>query len=150
MCARLFVLGVSILPLSTNVIFDFRIVPTVWYFYVFHFIIINITNWYRYFYFILLFPELYILDSFSYDFHIKRCAVRLYFQLLVGGPMSYLRYLCLFAHSGVQRILYCAFALFFLVLCTLCWQFFWIVHYWLPLRYSWHLFRPLSKKKKDN
>ena len=25
----------------------------------------------------------------------------------VGGLMSYLRYLCLFAHSGVQYILYC-------------------------------------------
>jgi hypothetical protein len=26
--------------------------------------------------------------------------------------MSYLLYLCLFAHSGVQHILYCVFALF--------------------------------------
>ena len=32
------VLGVSILPLSTILIFDFGIVPTVWYFLVFHFI----------------------------------------------------------------------------------------------------------------
>jgi hypothetical protein len=29
--------------------------------------------------------------------------------------MSYLRYLCLFVHGGVQHILYCAFVLFFFV-----------------------------------
>jgi hypothetical protein len=27
--------------------------------------------------------------------------------LFVGGLMSYLCYLCLFAHSGIQHILYC-------------------------------------------
>jgi len=41
--------------------------------------------------------------------------------------MSYLRYLCLFAHSDVQHILCCVFALFFFVLCTLCYQFLWVV-----------------------
>jgi hypothetical protein len=35
----------------------------------------------------------------------KRCSYRLYRQLFVGGLMSYLRYLCLLAHSGVQQIL---------------------------------------------
>ena len=30
--------------------------------------------------------------------------------------MSYLRYLCLLAHSGVQHILCCVFALFFFVM----------------------------------
>jgi hypothetical protein len=35
--------------------------------------------------------------------------VRLYLQLLVGWLMSYLRYLCLFAQSGVQHILCCVF-----------------------------------------
>jgi hypothetical protein len=34
-----------------------------------------------------------------------------------------------FAHSGVQQILCCVFVLFFLVLCTLCCQFLWIVHF---------------------
>jgi hypothetical protein len=29
----------------------------------------------------------------------NRCSVRLYLQLFVGGSMSYLRSLCLFAHS---------------------------------------------------
>ena len=37
-----------------------------------------------------------------YYFRIKRCSVRLFLQL-----MSYLRYLCLFAYSGVQQILWC-------------------------------------------
>jgi hypothetical protein len=40
-----------------------------------------------------------------YDSHIKRCSVRLYLQLFEGGLMSYLHYLCLFTHSGVQHIL---------------------------------------------
>jgi len=34
--------------------------------------------------------------------------------------MSYLRYFCLFAYSGVQHISYCVFVLFVLVLWTLC------------------------------
>jgi len=50
--------------------------------------------------------------------------------------MSYLRYLCLFAHSGVQHISCCVFVLFFLVLCTPCRHFLWIIHFWLPLRFS--------------
>jgi hypothetical protein len=97
--------------------------------------------------------------------------------------MSYLRYLCFYAYSGVQRILWCGFYCFVLfvfvlclvypmlpvsldcpfliatsvfsnvyiqynpfivlfclssscVLCTQCCQFLWIVHFWLPLRYS--------------
>ena len=44
----------------------------------------------------------------------------MYTYLFVRGLMSYLRYLCLFGHSGVQRILCYVFALFFLVLSTLC------------------------------
>jgi len=42
------------------------------------------------------------------------CSVRIYLQLFVGGIMS--RYLCLLAHSGVQHILCCIFALLFFVL----------------------------------
>jgi hypothetical protein len=101
-----------------------------------------------------------------YDFLIKMILylVRLYLSLFVGWIMSYLRYLCLLAQSGVQHILCCVFVLFFfalctqfcqllwivylfslplrysltfiLVLCALCCQFLWIVHFWLPLRYS--------------
>jgi hypothetical protein len=47
-----------------------------------------------------------------------------------------LRYLFLFGYIVVQYILRCVFALFVFVLCTLCWQFLWIVHLWLPLRFS--------------
>ena len=50
----------------------------------------------------------------------NRCSVRLYLQLFVGGFMSYLRCLCLLAHSGVQHTLCCGFGLFFFVLWTLC------------------------------
>ena len=32
------------------------------------------------------------------------CSVRLYLQFIVGGLMSYLLYLCLPPHSGVQHI----------------------------------------------
>jgi len=60
-------------------------------------------------------------------------SVRLYLQLFVGMRMSYLRYMCLFANSGVHHILCCV---FFFVVCTLCCQFLWIVHFWLPIRYS--------------
>jgi len=35
----------------------------------------------------------------------------------------------------IEHIVLC-FVLFFLVLCTLCCQFLWIVHFWLPLWYS--------------
>ena len=35
-----------------------------------------------------------------------------------------------------SNILCCVFVVFFLVLCTLGWQFLWIVHFWLALRYS--------------
>ena len=36
----------------------------------------------------------------------QTCSVHLYRQLLVGGLMFYLRYLCLFEYSNVQYILY--------------------------------------------
>ena len=65
------------------------------------------------------------------DFHIKRCSVRLYLQLFVGGRMSYLRYLCLFAYSGVQHIMSCVFFIF--VLCTLCCQFLFFLRLGYPM-----------------
>jgi len=85
----------------------------------------------------LLFPYCKsTLSTLRYDIRLKRCSVRLYLQLFEGGLMSYLRYMCLVAHSGIQHILRCVFVLFFFVLCTLCCQFLWIVYFWLPLRYS--------------
>jgi hypothetical protein len=59
----------------------------------------------------------------------KRCSLRLYLQLFVGGLMSYLSYLCLLAYGDVQNILCFVFVLFVLVLCTLPCQFLWIVHF---------------------
>ena len=60
-----------------------------------------------------------------YDLHIKT----MFGSSLPGRLMSYLRYLWLFAYSGVQRILCCVFVLFIFVLCTICCQFLWIVHF---------------------
>ena len=37
----------------------------------------------------------------------KRCSVRLYLQQFVGELISYLRYLCLFVHSGVLCLASC-------------------------------------------
>ena len=54
------------------------------------------------------------------DFRIKLCSVRLYLMFFVGWFVSYLRYMCLFAYSGVNHILCCAFVLFVFVLCALC------------------------------
>ena len=42
----------------------------------------------------------------------------------------------MFAYSGVQHILCFVLVLFFFVLCTICFQFLWIVHFWLSLWYS--------------
>jgi hypothetical protein len=50
----------------------------------------------------------------------KRCSVRLYLQLFEGGLMSYLLYLCLFAHGGAQHLLCNVFVLFVFALCVLC------------------------------
>ena len=47
--------------------------------------------------------------------------------------MFYLRYVCLFAYSGAQHILCCVFVVICVVLCTLCCQFLWIVHFRLHL-----------------
>jgi hypothetical protein len=72
-----------------------------------------------------------------YDFHIKTLfGPSLPPVVFVGGLVSYLHYLCLFAHSCVQHILCCVFVLFFFVLCTLCCQFLWIVHFYYPSIFS--------------
>jgi hypothetical protein len=78
------------------------------------------------------------------DFCIKQCSIRLFFQLFLGGILSYLRYLSLFAYSGVEQLLCSVFALFSFVLCTLCCQFLWIVHLSLSFIY-WIFFLLLNK-----
>jgi hypothetical protein len=68
-----------------------------------------------------------------YDFLIKRYSGRLYLQLFVWGCISYLRYLCLFAYSGVQHIVCCG--LFLHLVHSVCCQFLWIIIFWVPLQY---------------
>ena len=55
---------------------------------------------------------------------LKLCLVRLYLQFFVGGLMTYLRYLCVLAHIGVQHILCWSclvlFVVFFLVFSSSC------------------------------
>ena len=46
----------------------------------------------------------------------KRCSIRLYLQLFVGGAMSYLLYLCLFVYNGVQTHIVLCFCLVCLLL----------------------------------
>ena len=72
--------------------------------------------------------------------------------VFAGGLLSYLRYLCLFTHSGVQHILCCVFVLFFLVLCTLCFKFLWIVHLLITPLYSLtfiHVLVEITENKCD-
>ena len=45
--------------------------------------------------------------------------------------MPHLHYFCLCTYSRVRHILCCVFVLFFVILCTLCSQFLWIVPYFL-------------------
>jgi hypothetical protein len=46
----------------------------------------------------------------------RRCSIRLYLRLFVGGLMSCLSYFCVLAHSAVQHILrvFCCFVVVFL------------------------------------
>ena len=55
---------------------------------------------------------------------------------MLGGLVSYLRYLWVFAYSGVRHIVFCVFVLFVFVVSTLCCQLLWIVLFWLRLRYT--------------
>jgi hypothetical protein len=54
-------------------------------------------------YYVSLRSELHVMMTVTRPAY-KRCSVRVYLQLFVGGLMSYLCYLCLFAY-GVQHIL---------------------------------------------
>jgi hypothetical protein len=56
--------------------------------------------------------------------------------VFVEGLMSYLRYLCLLAHSGVQHILFCVFVAFFFVLYTYVASFSGLSFFGLPLQHS--------------
>ena len=78
------------------------------------------------------YPWLFVMLRFLEK---KRCQIRLYLQLFVGGFMSYLRYFCLFTYSVVYHILCCVLFCLSSFLCTLCCQFLWIVHlFYCPFR----------------
>ena len=55
---------------------------------------------------------------------------------MLGGLVSYLHYLCVFAYSGVRHLVFCVFVLFVFVVSTLCCQLLWIVLFLLRLRYT--------------
>jgi len=93
--------------------------------------------------FIILSIQVFILFC-VFTFRVPFCDVRCdsHIKTMFGsslspvaclGRMTYLRYLCLFALSGVYHILCCVFVLF---VCILYCQFLWIVHFPLSLRYS--------------
>ena len=57
---------------------------------------IHIAHIFCFFCGVLLYMYLYVLSCDAhYDFCIKQCSVPIYLQLFVGGPLSYLHYLCL-------------------------------------------------------
>ena len=84
-----------------------------------------------------LFERLYITITTTVDVHIHiQTMVGLFLPPFVICRRDHVLFtlFVLFAHIGIQHIL-CwvdVFALFFVVLCTLCCQFLWIVHFRLP------------------
>ena len=57
--------------------------------------------------FVMLYVSTFLVPccDVHYDFRIKNdVCLRLYPQLFVGGPMSYLCYFCLFTYSGVKHV----------------------------------------------
>ena len=82
------------------------------------------------------------LASLNRNIHLHSWHTEVRKRLFVGGFMSYLRYLCLLAYSGYNT--YCIVFLLCMssscVWCTLCCQFLWIVHLWLPFGFLSRLF----------
>ena len=72
---------------------------------------------------------IYALESHHYGMYLGSRSVRLHPELFVVGLMSYLRYLGLFANSGVQHILCCVFLCLMLPVSLDC-------SFGLPIRYS--------------
>jgi hypothetical protein len=56
--------------------------------------------------------------------------------MMFGSSLPPIVLFTLFVYSDVQHILCSVFVLDFAVLCTLCFQFLWIINFWLSLRYS--------------
>jgi hypothetical protein len=86
--------------------------------------------------FVILIILAIFLIRWGYDFRIKTMCGSYLTPVLC---MSYLRYVCLFTHSGVQHILCCVVFLFCLsssCVPYICYQCLSIVDLWLLLRYS--------------
>jgi hypothetical protein len=66
---------------------------------------------------------IFLCCDIRYDFRMKTTFGSSLPPVVCRRAHVLLRYSCLLAHSGVQRILYCDFASFIFVLCTLCCQF---------------------------
>jgi hypothetical protein len=86
-------------------------------------------------YFVSLSSEFCVVMSSTIS-ELNWCSVRHYLQLFVGGLISYLRYLCLFAYSDIQHILCCVFVLFSFVFVYPMLPVSLDCKFWLPLRYS--------------
>jgi hypothetical protein len=53
----------------------------------------------------MLLRKQFVSAGLTIRYHVGRFSVRLCLQLFLGGPVSYLRYLCLFAHMCDQHML---------------------------------------------
>ena len=62
--------------------------------------------------------------------------------------MSYILFYVCFSHSGVPHILCCVFVLFFFVLCAICCQYLWIVHFNCPFDIFSNAY--FSESNRDN
>jgi len=76
----------------------------------------------------------------------KRRSVRLYLQLFVGGLLSLFTLIEFVCVEWCPAHIMMCFCFVFLPLCALWCQFPWIVHFWLPLRYSLTFIYYLRKK----
>jgi hypothetical protein len=74
---------------------------------------------------------IYILYTLEHDRTLHHIDLGYFFKTFFSYNfnMSYWRYLCLFAYSGLPLILCCVFALSVFVLCIVSCQFLWIVHF---------------------
>jgi hypothetical protein len=93
-------------------------------------------------------PYTYIVSKYNIYLYDKKKSESLasLFKLFLASTSKFNIFSIMYVYSvngGVQHILCCIFFVCFLflflfvfLLCALCWHFLWIVHFWLPLRYS--------------
>jgi hypothetical protein len=88
--------------------------------------------------FIVLFYYMSLRSEFRFvmSLTISACSIRLYLYLFVAGLMSYIRNWCLFWVEWCPTHIRLCFYFVVFILCILCCQFLWIIHFELPLRYA--------------